>query len=971
MEIRKLLFLIICTLYTCFGVYGACEVGITGFNATNNCPNSPLTLQASGVSGTPLTYQWSNNSTNATLVFTPTYGDTMVTCISTFASCLADTDTVIIHVNPRVNISSVSIDVDSICRNGGTIINLSNTLTSNTGHPSFIYNWISSSDSTFATFTNLTGNQDPTAGATTANSIFYKLIVTDACNDKDTSNRIKLFIADQPSINVLNPVDFPDFACENANWIFSAGGVGSLRSNWYWYLLYPNSTHDSIANPSFNYTVDTALQGTGVMHVGYYLPAIVVAGCNAYSSVSDITIVGSINQAVTSSITSLDQCEVTAFTPNLSSTLNYGSMPGTYKWYYTFDTAVAYTGPIGTTNPFQDSRSTLTENLIRYVSVFKPDSTNASLCPLDSATFTYTIHEQPQIVSLVTDQPSYCVGGIVTASIGSVQGGFGNTPTYEWDVIHSNLSTDPLGSGLTGVLNYVNTTDSFIQLIYQNWQGIQTGCVPAIQTIPLDIHPDPVVTVTTDPLFDTICNNSQTILHSTLVGGVPSAQYIYTWKYWDLDLISDTLASGISLSDFNGQINADSLSPSSITPIYCTLTLNSNLILGCNSVSDTTLLNIKPTPSVTGLFGDVTICSAQSLPYSINSTVTSASQFLWSFNVPVGVVMVPGQGNGPVDSILLVSTLFNDTSVTYSVYATDGSAASCPGVVSTGVITVTPPPVLPTFNVLPSDTVCSGTQNLFISVNPLPNFTYHWTVADSTISIDSNPDSTYALLDFPGSAVSSSVSVYAQNSSSCQSSPITYDFYINSSSIDLGNSPEGLIVLKQPGNTLVCLKYDVDSYQWGADTGISYYPDTLSGEVYQSLSLGSNFDETHNYYWVILNDGACSTKLYFMSSVNRPPYSNGKLIEAQMPSIDHAEVNVFPNPSAGQFSLSLKGFSGHDVTYKVFNNLGKQIRLGNLSGDLSNEFIRTLNLSDLSHGLYQIRVENTEGQNGSTTIIIQ
>ena len=71
-------------------------------------------------------------------------------------------------------------------------------------------------------------------------------------------------------------------------------------------------------------------------------------------------------------------------------------------------------------------------------------------------------------------------------------------------------------------------------------------------------------------------------------------------------------------------------------------------------------------------------------------------------------------------------------------------------------------------------------------------------------------------------------------------------------------------------------------------------------------------------------------------------------------------LNIFPNPNAGEFVLTMTVLEKEDVELKVLNNLGQEIyteRLKNVLGTYEIQF----DLSDYPAGTYSVRVQTDKG----------
>jgi Secretion system C-terminal sorting domain/SprB repeat len=80
-------------------------------------------------------------------------------------------------------------------------------------------------------------------------------------------------------------------------------------------------------------------------------------------------------------------------------------------------------------------------------------------------------------------------------------------------------------------------------------------------------------------------------------------------------------------------------------------------------------------------------------------------------------------------------------------------------------------------------------------------------------------------------------------------------------------------------------------------------------------------------------------------------------------------LSVYPNPSNGQFRLTLNGVSGEKVTYSILDEAGRLVVSKEMS-DVSSERIENIDLSNIASGIYMMNL-NIGNNVESLRLIIQ
>lgn len=125
--------------------------------------------------------------------------------------------------------------------------------------------------------------------------------------------------------------------------------------------------------------------------------------------------------------------------------------------------------------------------------------------------------------------------------------------------------------------------------------------------------------------------------------------------------------------------------------------------------------------------------------------------------------------------------------------------------------------------------------------------------------------------------------------------------------------------------------------------------------------------ETGSHFTAIIDPLSCY-KSFIPNSENETEKNEYKINNPQKPIDEYTEIEIYPNPSSGNFIVEFKNSETVNYNIKIFNSQGKEV-LENLSiTDIKTQF----NLSKLSNGLYYICIHNTNREELITrTIMIQ
>ena len=297
-------------------------------------------------------------------------------------------------------------------------------------------------------------------------------------------------------------------------------------------------------------------------------------------------------------------------------------------------------------------------------------------------------------------------------------------------------------------------------------------------------------------------------------------------------------------------------------------------------------VTVIPLPVQSGpISGMQLVCEGdQGKQYSIDP-IPGVTTYVWT--IPSGAVIAAGQNT----NIITVNYNTGSTSGNITVYGTNSCGA---GAVSAPL----PIDVLP----LPGNAgaisgpahICAEASNIQYSIAAVPNaYSYTWTVPAGA-SITAGANTNQITVHFTPTAVSGAVSVFGTNNNCIGQS--------SSLNVTVDPIPATPSITRQ-GDTLIS----------SANTGNQWYLEGViipgaTAKKYRVVSTGN--------YTVVVTLNSCSsapsnTILVLSVGVNEIPFSQ--------------EMQVFPNPNNGQFSLRMATLQKTEYTVEVYNSLGVMV----------------------------------------------
>jgi hypothetical protein len=689
-----------------------------------NTTATNLTVQVTGGMGT-ISYQWYSNTTNSTTGGVLISGATAssyspstamvgtqyyyVVVTQNFSGCSVTSavSTVIVVSTPSITTQPVS---NTVCKDGTTpaltiaYFNgagtptyqwFKNTINSNTGGTLI-------SGATSSSYTPLTNVVGTTYYYATVNfsggcSLITSNIATITVNPLPT-------ISTQPTAQQSICIGGSVVAL-NVNYI---AGTGTATYQWYSNTTNSTSGGTAIAGATSSSYIPPVFTTVGTY---YYYAAIALSGSSCGALVSNVAQVNVVADPVISSsaLATQTQCQ-NAPANDLTIQVTGGLGNISYQWYS--NTTNSTTGGVlisGATASSYSPSTAMVGTQYYYVII----SQNASGCSVTSAVSTVIVVSTPSI----TTQPvsnTVCKDGTTPALTIAYFNGAG-TPTYQWykNTINSTTGGTPISgatvSSYTPLTNVVGTTYYYATVNFSGGCSLITSNTAAI-----------IVNSTIIPTFTQVAdvNMGATMspLPTTSTNGITG-----TWS----PALNNMVTTTYTFTPAIGQCASTASMTIIVIPVYtqvqasqCDITLPSL----------TTTINANAFSGATGYRFEVTDGSTLRIFQTVNryfnlSQLPGVVSYGTTYSIRVAIQYNSvWQPYGP--SCIVSTNCLSPTFTQVPAICSGGSLAALP-TTSTNGITGTWSPALntsatTTYTFTPSNSLCSTTASMTITVNPTP-----------------------------------------------------------------------------------------------------------------------------------------------------------------------------------------------------------------------------------------------------------
>jgi len=487
---------------------------------------------------------------------------------------------------------------------------------------------------------------------------------------------------------------------------------------------------------------------------------------------------------------------------------------------------------------------------------------------------------------------------VCNQSAGNVYSTQAGMTGYTWTV--SAGGTITAGAGTSAVtVTWTTTGAKTVSVNYSNANGC-SAAAPVVYNVSVNALPSPTITGTT-----TMCAGSGYYTYTTEAG-----QSNYSWS----------VSSGGSI--FAGQ-GTNTLTVSWNSAGAQTVSVNYSNANGCQAITPTLLnVTVNGVPAAAGtISGPTGVCAGtQGAVYSV-APVAGALAYAWT--VPTGATIVSGANTSSITVNYAANAASGQVTVSGNNLCGNGSASSLG-------VSINPVPAAAGTITGPAS-VCKGDAGVVYTVPPVLNATsYTWTVpAGATITAGSSTNS--ITVTFGATSVSGNVTVYGANTCG-NGTPATLSVAVNAIPPTPTITANGYVLTSSAAN----------GNQWYHD-GIA-----VSGATSQTYTVPAT---APGWYWTIVTLTGCS------SDSSNHLYIQGVGIGEH----NSGNVNIYPVPNNGSFSIAFSSEREISYTLEVFNSLGVKV-YGGHTITVAGTLVTPVDLGDVPAGLYTVILRNANNQ---------
>ena len=543
---------------------------------------------------------------------------------------------------------------------------------------------------------------------------------------------------------------------------------------------------------------------------------------------------------------------------------------------------------------------------------------SADGCVAPADTVSVTVNPIPRLTS--THDTAICSGVAFTYTATSVTPG----ATFTWiRTITPGLSNGS-GSGFGNVNEtYTDTTTHSVKVAY--WFTVNYMSCTRKDTVTNTINPIPKFTAKLDTLIRCDSSNAPTYVPTSSTTGAT-----FPWKRPLVVGINNPAATG------SGNLT-EMLKNTTNFSIYVpyTYVVAAN---GCIGDTVTKTLLIHPTATLSSDLTPHYVCTDVPFHYEAASYVTGAT-FNWDRFAVKGVytdtIGNPNRryyatsfGTGNVDEVIFDT----DYAVHPVVYLYRVTANGCTNLQKYPVtVNVVPGPRLPGITTNTPLAPCSNTQfqTFAAGAAPASGVQFDWFAHNATVwSSTADHKSIYVNFNFSGMSY-----IRLRGTTLANGCTTNDSVFVN---VGTGVS-DGNVKLVHYQDQFVCLRSDMDTYQWGYDDIATFTSVTISGATQQNVYL-PGADMQRYRYWVITTLHGCTQKTYYNSPLG-----------VNEVNADIADIKVYPNPTKDNINVEINSSIEGKMHVELINLLGQKLN----TVDAVNHKA-TIDVSNLPGGCYLV-----------------
>jgi len=540
-------------------------------NLCQNVPAAPLTISASGGTGTFL-YQWyintANNTTSGTLITgansfsynpsTSANGTFYYYCIVSNAAsgCPITSTTSAVIVNFAPTFITQPLGTQSVCIGGATTtLNVAYTYGAGTAS----YQWYANSANTYAGGTAIPGQTTAsyTPPSSVGSTFYYYCIIsfsaTSGCS-MINSNISEVVILSNLQTASITPATAASF-CQGGSIVLNANTGSGLTYQWKL-----NGTNIAGAT-SASYTTNT---------IGSY--TVVVTNTSSCSATSTATVV-TVNALPAATIT---PATTTTFCQGASVVLNANTGTGlTYQW------------KLNGTNIAGATSSSYTANASGSYTVAV---TNASSCSATSNATVVTVNALPAATITPATTTTFCQGGSVVLNANTANG-----LTYQW-YLNGTVIT-----GATSASYTANASGSYTVVVTN-----ASSCSATSNATVVTVNALPTATIT-PATTTTFCQGGSVTLNANTGSGLT-----YQWK------LNGTNITGATSSSYTANASGS----------YTVVVTNAS---SCSATSTASVVTVNALPTAT-ITPATTTTFCQGGTVALNANTGTGLTYQWKLN---------------------------------------------------------------------------------------------------------------------------------------------------------------------------------------------------------------------------------------------------------------------------------------------------------------------------------------------------